>query len=57
MSLLRLNHHEKHIETTKQSLYMGSLTSELDKDTIRRFFAVRPGREALTMVEEEKQVP
>jgi hypothetical protein len=57
MSLLRLNHHEQHLETTTQSLSRGSLASELDKDTIRRFFAVRMGREALTMVEEGKQVP
>jgi hypothetical protein len=33
------------------------LASELDKDIVRRFFAVKMGREALTMVEEGKQVP
>ena len=49
MSLIRLNHDEKHLETTTQSLSRGSLASELDKDTIRRFFEVRMGREAFTM--------
>jgi hypothetical protein len=48
MTLLRLIHHEQHLETTTQFLSRGSLASELDKDTIRRFFVVRMGREALT---------
>ena len=56
MTLLRLNHHEQHLETTTQSLSRGSLASKLDKDTIRSVFVVRTGREALTMVDEEKKV-
>jgi hypothetical protein len=48
MTLLRLNHHEKHLETTTQFISRGSLESELDNETISRFFVVRMDIEALT---------
>ena len=58
MLLLNLNRHEKHLQTTVQtlSLYHGSLTSRFDVDAIKIFFTLsRMGCMVLNMVEEGKK--